>query len=95
MADLLQTRIETLLKQAQEAHHIFEKDELQGKFDEQWPAWYADFLLNNGLATLTGTTPDPDALASFLDQTSQQMKSESSQQPWHEYTANKLFNTLT
>jgi hypothetical protein len=95
MADLLQNQIAALLKKAQEAHHAYEKAELDGKYDEQWPAWYADFLLNNGLPALTGTTPDPDALAAFLERTSQQMKAEASQATWNDYTANKLLDTLT
>jgi hypothetical protein len=95
MADPLQNQIAGLLKQAQEAHHTYEKVELDGKYDEQWPAWYSDFLLNNGLPTLTGTTPDPDALAAFLERTSQQMKTEGSQETWSDYTANKLLDTLT
>jgi hypothetical protein len=95
MADPLQNQIAVLLKQAQEAHHTYEKAELDGNYDEQWPVWYADFLLDNGLPALTGTAPDPDALAAFLERTSQQMKSENSQEAWNDYTANKLLDTLT
>lgn len=95
MADPLQNQIAGLLEQAQEAHHTYKKAGLEGKHDGQWPAWYADFLLNNGLPSLTGTTPDPDALAAFLERTNQQMKAEGSQEAWNDYTANKLLDTLT
>lgn len=95
MVDPLQNQIAGLLKHGQEAHHTYEKAELDGKYDEQWPAWYADFLLNNGLPALTGTTPDPDALAAFLEHSSQQMKAEGSLEAWNEYTASKLLDTLT
>ena len=30
-----------LLIRAAEAHGIHEKDDLGGKYDEQWPQWYA------------------------------------------------------
>ncbi len=32
-----------MLRAAAEAHHQYEKD--TGKPDEDWPAWYADFML--------------------------------------------------
>jgi hypothetical protein len=30
-----------LLKRAAEAHGVYEKAELGGKYDTNWPAWYA------------------------------------------------------
>jgi hypothetical protein len=33
-----------LLKQAAAAHGVYEKDELGGEFDENWPQWYAEHM---------------------------------------------------
>ncbi len=52
MADIVQEKLSALLKKAKEAHTQFEKIELGGQYDEQWAAWYADYLV----------TGDPDLL---------------------------------
>ncbi len=36
-------RLADLLRQAEQAHAEYEKS--LGKRDEDWPAWYADFIL--------------------------------------------------
>lgn len=33
-----------LLKQAEEAHAIYERDQLNGERDDNWPEWYALFM---------------------------------------------------
>jgi hypothetical protein len=58
--------------------------------DEQWPAWYADFLLANGLDALIASKADTDEIASALEEFTQQQKAENDQQPWAAYAAAKL-----
>jgi len=36
-----ETIIVNLLKRAAEAHGVYEKTELGGKYDTNWPLWYA------------------------------------------------------
>jgi hypothetical protein len=95
MSDLLEQEITGLLEKAQSAHHVFEKEELEGEFDEQWPAWYADYLLNNGLAELFATSIDLDTLAEWLQKISQQHKAENTLQSWAAYSANKLLSAFS
>lgn len=90
MADLLQEKLTDLLEQAASAHHAYESEELEGVRDEQWPAWYADYLLNNGLDALLGSQADADDLGSALDEITQQQKTEGNSQPWPAYAAAKL-----
>jgi hypothetical protein len=33
-----------LLKDTAAAHGVFEKEQLGGVFDEQWPEWYSDYF---------------------------------------------------
>lgn len=40
-----------LLKQAAAAHGVYEKSELGGKYDNDWPQWYAAHM-TDALATL-------------------------------------------
>jgi hypothetical protein len=42
-------RISALLSQTAEAHDRYERAELGGVYDQAWPAWYAAYLLDNGL----------------------------------------------
>jgi hypothetical protein len=35
-----------LLREAEEAHGRYERDELGGERDEQWADWYADYVVN-------------------------------------------------
>jgi hypothetical protein len=41
--------VAALLREAETAHGAYETDVLGGAFDEEWPAWYAAYLLDHGL----------------------------------------------
>jgi hypothetical protein len=41
--------VAALLREAETAHSAYETDVLGGAFDEEWPAWYAAYLLDHGL----------------------------------------------
>lgn len=95
MADIIQEKLSVLLQQAKEAHQQFEKMELGGQFDEQWPAWYADYLVTSGLPGLIGNEPDVDQLASQLNEIVQRHQAERTAENWADYTAHELLQTLT
>ena len=42
--------IAALLRETETAHGAYETTVLGGAFDEEWPAWYAAYLLDHGLA---------------------------------------------
>ncbi len=42
--DLTKQQLEQLLRLAEKAHGEFEKT--LGQRDENWPAWYADYIVN-------------------------------------------------
>jgi hypothetical protein len=44
--DLTQEELARLLREAEEAHGQYEKEELGGERDEEWASWYADFIVN-------------------------------------------------
>jgi hypothetical protein len=54
------SEVSALLSSAEAAHGRFEAEELGGKRDEEWPKWYASYLLDHGLLDLF---PDPGASA--------------------------------
>jgi len=41
--------VTALLKETEAAHGAYETNVLGGVFDEEWPAWYATYLLDHGL----------------------------------------------
>jgi len=46
MTELTKEELTGLLRQAEEAHGKYEKEELGGVRDEEWAAWYAEFIVN-------------------------------------------------
>lgn len=46
VADLTTEELTRLLKEAEAAHGEYEREELGGERDEDWPAWYAEFIVN-------------------------------------------------
>jgi hypothetical protein len=94
MTDFMQQRTAAILKAAHDAHHAYEKDELGEKRDEQWAAWYADYLATNDLGELLGKGVDLDDLAIFLEESSRQFKTSDTKDAWHDYMAAHLLETL-
>lgn len=45
MIDLSVEELAKLIKQAADAHHLYEQKELKGVRDEDWPTWYAQWIL--------------------------------------------------
>ena len=44
--DLTKEELTRLLREAEAAHGKYEAEELGGERDEEWPAWYAEFVVN-------------------------------------------------
>lgn len=95
MPDIVQQKLSALLQQAKDAHQQFEKVELGGIFDEQWAAWYADFLVSSGLPGLLGSEPDIDQLTTRINEISRRHKAERTAESWADYTARELLQTFT
>jgi hypothetical protein len=45
-ADLTNEELTRLLREAEEAHGQYEKEELGGERDAEWAPWYAEFIVN-------------------------------------------------
>lgn len=42
--------IQDLLAEAAAAHHVHERETLNGVYDEAWPRWYATWAFEHGVA---------------------------------------------
>ena len=83
-------RVRALLAEAGNAHHDFEQNELKGVKDEDWPAWYARYLLSHGLRGLIGHEIGEDELASLLRACEVAYLRDEVQAAWPDYYAQRI-----
>ena len=87
----LETDVAALLEEAATAHSVYEAESLSGS-DDQWPAWYAAYLLEHGLRdrlprTVTG---DPDSLAARLSELDTAFQRDEPSGDWCRFYAQRL-----
>jgi len=46
LSEMTKEELTRLLREAEKAHGQYEKEELGGARDEEWAAWYAEFIVN-------------------------------------------------
>jgi hypothetical protein len=84
--------IEALLSEAKDAHGVYEKDELDGVYDEAWPDWYAAYLVDHGIAAILGRPISVGELAAFLTTSWEELEraDPTPADSWAELTARRL-----
>jgi hypothetical protein len=78
------------LEDAGAAHAVYEESERGGVRDEEWPAWYAAYLMEHGLAELLPGVEDADTLAAMLTELDADYRREQPADGWPEYYAARL-----
>jgi hypothetical protein len=58
--------LEALLIDAEAAHAIYERTELDGVYDEAWPRWYAQHLVDHGIDRVLQRSLDVAEVAALL-----------------------------
>lgn len=58
--------LEALLAETEAAHGAYETAELNGVYDEDWPAWYAAYAVDHDIGAILGRAIAADELAAFL-----------------------------
>jgi hypothetical protein len=84
--------IAALLDQAEAAHGVYERGELAGVYDEQWPAWYAGFVVEHGLGEVLGHPVTTEALTALLTRGWHELKSAEAKprDSWATWTAARI-----
>ncbi len=79
-----QTAIAALLRETESAHGAYETQMLGGVRDEDWPTWYATYLLDHGLADHLpgGETVKIEDLAATLKRLAADYEREQPEAPW-------------
>ena len=88
--------VERLLLDASEAHHVYERDELHGVYDEAWPEWYGAHLVDNGLGAVLGRDVPSEAAGRALTElweTYRELDPKPSE-PWAAWTARRIATDL-
>lgn len=84
--------IDALLVRTSMAHGEFEKTELNGVYDRDWPRWYAAYAVEHGIGGLLGHPVTTDDLARFLASSNVDFeRTEPEPRPsWAAYTARRI-----
>lgn len=88
MSEHRQEPLSTLLAEAKRAHARFEEE--QGRADPDWPGWYADWLIANGVAKLLAGPVDRDRLRERLAALDEEYRAARHPAEWPEYYAAAL-----
>ncbi len=59
-------RLIALLNESERVHGHYEKTELNGVFDQEWPQWYGAYAVDHGLAEILGHDVTADATGAFV-----------------------------
>lgn len=88
--------ITALLGEAEEAHGAYETTELKGVYDDEWPSWYAEYVVEHGIGERFGHDVTPDRLAEFLASSfaDYEQADPKPTEPWAAYTARRIATEL-
>lgn len=79
-----------LLGRTGEAHGVYEQRELGGVYDQQWPQWYAVYLVEHGLCDLVGVMLTVDNVADWLSACDAAFKAERPSVGWPPFYARRV-----
>lgn len=88
--------IEELLRRTEAAHGAYEATQLNGIYDQDWPRWYAEYVVGHGIGDLLGRAVTADELARFLVRKWEELQEGNARQaePWSVYTARQIVAEL-
>ncbi len=88
--------VAALLAQAEEAHGAYETIELNGVYDQDWPTWYAGYLVEHGLGDLLGHAVTADRVGEFLASTYAEFDEANPKpgEPWPAYIGSRMATGL-
>lgn len=90
MDETLSNELVDLLQRAGAAHGVYEREELNSVYDQQWSVWYAGWLLENGLSALLNTPFDLNMLGKLLHDLNEELKQAQTDETWARFTARRL-----
>ena len=89
--------ITNLLTEAESAHGTYEALDLGGVYDRDWASWYAEYLIEHGLAELVGHATPLDRVGPFLANAYaefEQLEPRPDRNEWAAYIARRIVEDL-
>jgi len=84
--------VAALLKETETAHGVYETTVLGGQYDEEWPAWYAAYLLDHGLGEHLASAANLDVadLTAMLTRLAADYERGEQKNPWPDVYAHGI-----
>ena len=84
--------LEALLGRAEGAHAVYEETVLNGVYDQEWPRWYAAYMVAHGIGAIVGHAVAVDRLAGLLTSGWSDYQREHPDRivPWATYIARRI-----
>lgn len=79
-----------VLSKAKNAHHKYEQNVLDGRFDKEWYKWYADFILNSNVRNELRKDIEEEEMVQFLKDITDEYTEKEVEEDWEDYAAEKL-----
>ncbi len=79
-----------VLSKAKNAHHKYEQNVLDGRFDKEWYKWYADFILNSNMRNELRKDIEEEEMIKFLKDITDEYTEKEVEEDWEDYAAEKL-----
>lgn len=83
-----------VLSKAKNAHHKYEQNVLDGKFDKEWYKWYADFILNSNVRNELRKNIEEQEMIDYLKEITDEYTEKEVEEDWEDYAAEKLVNNF-
>lgn len=90
MNPTIQSQIADLLNQAGSAHHTYEQTELKGVYDQDWPQWYAGYVVDNGINDVLEKPVTDDQLGQVLAEVNGEYEASGKTLAWADFAASKV-----
>lgn len=90
MSEIKQCAIVNLLDKTLAAHSLHEERDLNGVYDQEWPTWYAAYLVEHGISDLLGQAITAEQLAQLLKQYDEEYRAQPRAEGWPDYYAAQL-----
>jgi len=92
MDNNLVSNMRYVLSKAKNAHHKYEQNVLDGRFDKDWYKWYADFILNSNIKSELKKNITEEEMESFLKEITDEHSEKELKDDWEDYAAEKLIS---
>ena len=92
MDESLVSNMRFILSKAKKAHHKYEQNVLDGKFDKEWYKWYADFILNSNIRRKLKKNIKEEKMIDYLKEITEEYTEGNVKEDWEDYAADKIID---